>query len=76
MEKLTDKNLLSLFPDIAKQWHPTKNGDLRPEDFTAHSNKKIWLKCPKGDDHEWEAVISNRTIGTGCPLCMDRVSVS
>jgi len=28
MAKLTDKNRLSLiYPDIAKQWHPTKNGD-------------------------------------------------
>ena len=67
-----DNNLLFLFPDIAKLWHPTKNRDLRPEDFTPGSHKKVWWKCPKGDDHEWDAMISSRTRGTGCPVCAGR----
>jgi hypothetical protein len=56
-------------PGLAAQWHPTKNGDLRPEDVTAGSHKKVWWKCPKGDDHEWEASIASRARGTGCPCC-------
>jgi DNA-directed RNA polymerase subunit RPC12/RpoP len=31
------------------------------------SYKKVWWKCNKG--HEWEAVISSRNEGKGCPYC-------
>ena len=56
-------------PNLAKQWHPTLNGDLTPSDITKGSNKKVWWKCPKGDDHEWEAVISSRSEGSGGAVC-------
>ena len=57
-------------PEIAKQWHPTKNGDLTTNDVTLGSNKKVWWKCDKGDDHEWESKIANRTVNEqGCPFC-------
>jgi hypothetical protein len=54
-------------PDLAKQWHPTKNNGLTPDMVTHGSNKKVWWKCPHG--HEWEARISNRSKGSGCPYC-------
>ena len=57
------------YPELIKQWHPFKNGDLKPENFTAGSHKKIWWKCPLADDHEWEARISERIRGNGCPCC-------
>ena len=63
-----DRNLLKSNPDIAKQWHPYKNGTLTPNDVLAGSNKKVWWLCEKG--HEWEAIIVNRTIhGRGCSVC-------
>ena len=64
-----DNNLKFLFPKIAAEWHPTKNGDLKPEDFKPGSHKKVWWQCPKGEDHEWEAVIGSRSHGFGCPFC-------
>ena len=74
MRKLTNKNRFSLlYPDIAKEWHPTKNGDLRPENFMRASHKKVWWKCSKGDDHEWETTISHRAKrGQGCPYCVGK----
>ena len=54
-------------PELAKQWHPTKNGDLKPTDITFGSNKKVWWQCEKG--HEWQAAVVNRNNGTGCPYC-------
>ena len=54
-------------PDLAAQWHPTKNGDLAPTDVAGTSNKKVWWLCPKG--HEWEANINSRSQGRGCPYC-------
>ena len=66
-------NFLYEYPKIAKEWHPTKNGDLKPENFNKGSSKKIWWKCPKGDDHEWEVTINNRTLKKrNCPFCSGR----
>jgi len=32
MKKLSKEyNLKALFPEVAKEWHPTKNGDIKPE---------------------------------------------
>ncbi|MBV9452550.1 MAG: DEAD/DEAH box helicase family protein [Rubrobacter sp.] len=63
-------SLASLHPELAKQWHPTKNGDLFPEQVVAGSHQKVWWQCPKGLDHEWEASVVKRTRGgRGCPLC-------
>jgi hypothetical protein len=54
-------------PEIAAQWHPEKNGDLIPANFSAGSGVKVWWLCDQG--HEWEAVIGSRYIGRGCPVC-------
>ena len=57
-------------PDIAEQWHPTKNGELTAQDFTAGSEKKVWWVCSKCG-YEWEAQINNRTSTKYalCPMC-------
>jgi very-short-patch-repair endonuclease len=68
-----DNNLLFLFPEIAKEWHPTMNGELTPEDFTHGSTKKVWWQCPKGHHHE--SAIKDRTIKrSGCPYCSNQSS--
>jgi hypothetical protein len=54
-------------PKLAKEWHPTKNEDLTPNDVSLYSNKKVWWQCNKG--HEWQATISSRSIRNGCPYC-------
>lgn len=66
------KPLCITYPAIAAQWHPTKNGDLTPEDVTAGSAKKVWWQCEKG--HVWQAQIKNRTFeNSGCPVCSNHV---
>jgi hypothetical protein len=61
------KKLLSENSSLAKEWHPTKNGLLTPLDVTHKSHKKVWWQCK--NDHEWQSIISNRTLGRGCPFC-------
>lgn len=61
--------LLTTHPEIAKQWHPTKNFPLTPLGVTFGVAKKVWWKCDVSDDHEWEATINSRTCGNGCPCC-------
>ena len=67
-----DNSLESLYPVTAELWHPTKNVDLTPRAVTAHSNKKVWWKCPEAPDHEWESTVGARTSARGCPFCQGR----
>lgn len=61
-------DLATVNPRLAKEWHPTKNGDLLPTQITHGSTKtKIWWLCPKG--HEYKATVANRSNGSGCPIC-------
>lgn len=69
-------DLETLFPRIAKEWHPVKNGNLTPSEISRGSNKKFWWKCSKCE-YEWEARVADRTIdSTGCPACANKVVVS
>jgi hypothetical protein len=63
------ESLADLFPEVAAQWHPTKNGDRQPTDFKPMSGRKAWWLCPVADDHEWETRVSARPRGAGCPYC-------
>jgi len=65
-----DNCLATKFPQVAKEWHPTKNKPLTPKDVTAHSNKRVWWKCKKG--HEWHVGVNDRSRGFGCPYCTGR----
>ena len=51
------------------EWHPTKNGKLTPSDVTQWTRKKVWWRCSKNKEHEWEASVGSRTGGHGCPHC-------
>ena len=53
--------------NLAKQWHPTKNGELTPYDVTSHSGKRVWWICQRG--HEWLSVVASRSNGADCPYC-------
>ena len=55
-------------PELAKEWHPTKNNNLTPYDVTVNSGKKVWWMCNKNPKHEWESVVNNRANGNGCPF--------
>jgi hypothetical protein len=70
-EATPEKNLATTFPFIAKEWHPTKNGDLTPKDVTYGSGKSVWWICPIG--HEYQAKPNSRTSrGSGCGYCAGR----
>jgi positive regulator of sigma E activity len=70
-------SLTSLHPELASQWHPTLNGDLKPSEVVSGTPKKVWWKCELGTDHEWQAQVRRRTQGSGCPCCSGRkVSVT
>lgn len=67
-------NLTITHPELSKQWHPTRNGDLTPADVTTESNRVVWWQCEKG--HEWSASVNSRTKGTGCPYCATKKTIA
>ena len=72
-------DLASQKPKLAKQWHPTKNGELKATDVTLNSGKKVWWLYPYDDpktgkhfDFEWEARVADRAKDISCPFLSGR----
>ena len=62
-----ENDLQTVNPMLAKEWNYEKNNGLTPVDVMPNSSKKVWWKCSKG--HEWQARITGRNRGSGCPVC-------
>ena len=62
-------DLKTLCPEIAAEWHPTRNGALKPTGVLRGSARRVWWQCARG--HEWEDAVCSRTgaFQTGCPEC-------
>lgn len=62
-------DLATINPELAKEadgWDPTQ--------ITSRANKKLKWVCKKG--HNWEALLSNRGKGAGCPYCSNQKVLS
>lgn len=60
-------DLASQNPILAAEWHSEKNPGILPSMVSCGSGKLVWWQCSKG--HAWQASVSNRTKGKGCPVC-------
>ena len=67
-------DLYTTHPELATQWHPTRNKNLTVFDVSAGSNRKVWWlgKC----GHEWQSVICSRASGCGCSACNEERKTS
>ena len=64
-------------PNLAKLFHPTKNGYHSPENLKAGTGIKLWWICNKG--HEWQRdgySMKNLTSADKCPHCRKANSMS
>ena len=69
------RSLSQTHPEIAAQWHTTKNVGITPQKITISSRENVWWKCTYG--HEWLCAVHRRiwsdrkTKGaiTHCPHC-------
>jgi hypothetical protein len=52
------ESFADLFPEAAREWHPTRNGELTPNQLRAASSVRAWWLCARG--HECEAVVHTR----------------
>jgi len=61
-------DLYTLWPDLAKELHTTRNDTQLLKELVANSSKKVWWICPIG--HEWDCSVVNRTKkGQDCAYC-------
>ena len=67
-------DLATVNPDLAREWHPTKNENLTPQDVVVGSNKKVWWQCERG--HEWQTSVAHRSNGRRCPKCFGESKTS
>ena len=68
-------DLATHYPELAAQWHPTKNGELTPDQVIPGRGAKVWWYLPYDDpvtgkhfNFEWEASVAGRVYKkAGCP---------
>lgn len=64
-------DLVTQFPEVARDWHPTRNNGKQPDQTAPKSNRKVWWLGSCG--HEWQATVANRTgRRSGCPYCVNQ----
>lgn len=63
-------DLPTKIPELIREWDFEKNKTTTPEMVAPNSNCKVWWKC--GRNHSWQAVVSSRASGKGCPYCAGR----
>jgi len=72
---LERESFAAQYPEIAKEWHPTLNGELRPEHVTAGSDKSVWWQCRSDPEHVFKTDIYSRAVEkTRCPMCCGKVA--
>lgn len=64
-----ENDLQSRYPELAREWHPTRN-EITPQQVLPGSHKAVWWVCKRG--HEWKASVKSRVVGSGCPVCANR----
>lgn len=72
MAKKATKTIASV-EVLMQEWDWEKN-TLDPNMIGAQSAQKAWWRCKYG--HSWEARISNRYHGRGCPICKKKLRTS
>ena len=65
-------DLATLYPDIAKRWHPTLN-NTTPDKVAPKSNKKAFWVCETHEDHVFETKIYHMVDSKiKCPICANQ----
>jgi len=56
-------------PDLAAEWHPTRNGDLSPDQVAFGTRTKVWWVCPEGHDYRMSVGSRSGSQASGCSQC-------
>lgn len=64
-------DLETIYPEIAKEWHPTMNGDLTPSDVKPASLNRVWWLCPICNNAYQKRIMDRVKKGSKCNKCCD-----
>lgn len=72
-----NKSLVALYPDIAAEWHPTKNAPKDVSEIMPGCNDDVWWLCATCGT-EFHTRVCNRTgyKHAGCPTCNQHMHTS
>ena len=62
------QTLAYLFPKLLDEWDYKANGK-QPTEISKSSSYIAHWHCKENHKHRWEAPVSNRSKGSGCPYC-------
>lgn len=65
-----DNSLLKQNPKLAREWHPTLNGQLKPNEIICRAGKTVWWKCSKCR-HEYQKKVVQKVLYPKCPKCQE-----
>lgn len=68
-----ENDLATTHPQLAQQWNTARNEGKLPSQYLPLSNKIVWWRCEH--DHEWQATIFTRILGSGCPYCSGNLAI-
>jgi hypothetical protein len=63
-------SLMSLYPEVAKELHPTLNEVSDANQIVAKSGQPVYWQCKRNSDHVWPQTPHNRVRGSSCPECV------
>jgi len=67
-------SLATLNPSLAKEWHPTKNGELTPHMVACNYSKKVWWVCLECSSEYFSSANSKLSANkSGCPYCSGKL---
>ena len=69
-----EESLGAKFPELAAQWHPTKNGELSPFDVSYGSGKPVWWLCEFRHATRRSPNVRTSQGGRGCGKCARQTS--
>ena len=61
-------------PELALEWDFERNAPLTPQEVMAGSERRVFWLCPEG--HSYDARLSKRNKGSGCPVCASQKVLS
>lgn len=63
-----ENDLETKYPEVAKLWDKTANGEIDPSQIMPGTKRKHWWRCKEG--HSWQAAVYSLTLlNSGCPYC-------
>ncbi len=60
-------SVVEQYPELAREFHPSKNKNLTLYDLNKGSKRKVWWICSQG--HAYQTTPYHRISGNNCPYC-------